>query len=365
MNTNRLMSLLTLVATIATGCNQADEPPAQGLISGPVTSTPVSTALPTSAQLIEPIFSTGTVVAQKSTDLVPMVGGLIEEIYVAVGDRVEQGQPLLRMRKKDFQIEVDRLMQGTMLAEAELQDAERDLANAITLNNKDVYSTEQLDDRRTRVDVTAAKLGIAQALLLEAEKKLDDSVMRAPYRGVITRRNVDEGAYVPSVMRSGNPLLQIQKIDVMVALLFIPEAHLRSIKLGTLGQINIPSLDQTYDSEIHLINDRLQLKTRTIELRLLIANEDYLIKPGLFIEVKLMPKARTAIIIPADAVKGLGSDRYLYIVKEGAAAHRQVKVRELEDGRLELISGIDPEDRIIIGPDRYIVRDKMPVVTRN
>jgi len=359
------MSFLVLIAIVATGCNRVDDRAKQANYPEITEARPVRTALLEPVQLVEPIFSTGTIVAQKKTDLVPMVGGLIEEIYVAVGDRVESGQPLLRMRQKDFQIKVDRLKQGTDLAKAELRDAERDLDNAITLKKKEVYSIEELDDRRTRVDVATAKLGIAQALLVEANKELDDSVMRAPYRGVITKRNVDEGAYVPSVMRSGSPLLQIQKIDIMVALLLIPEVHLQSIELKTPGRVYIPSLDRTYETEVRLINDRLVLETRTIDVRLGIRNADYIIKPGLFIEVELLPKPRAALIIPPDAIKGLGSERYLFIAVDGVSVRRTVTVRELEDGRLELLAGVDPEEMIIVGPERHTVQDGMAILTRN
>ena len=359
------LSIIALVALVTAGCDRFDADGPQSTADDSVQVVAVQTALLESVQIVEPIFATGTLLAKKSTDLVPMVGGLIEEIFVAVGDRVEPGQPLLRMRKKDFQIKVERLIQATDLAEAEFQDAERDLANTIELKKKEVYSTEELNDRRTRVEVTEAKLGIAQANLAEAKKELDDSVLLAPYRGVITRRNVDEGAYVPSVMRSSNPVLQIQKIDIMVAQVFVAEAHLPAIKLGMPGRVRIPSLDRTYDAEVELINDRLNSKTRTIEIRLDIRNADYAIKPGLFTEVQLIPGPRTALMVPPDAVIGLGSERYLYVAEEGAAVQRKVHVRELEGGRLELISGVAPEGEIIVGSDRYLVQGGTPIQVRN
>ncbi len=365
MRTTYPISILALIALVVAGCDQIDGGRKQPNTPESVKVTPVDIAGLESVQLVEPIFSTGTILAHKSTDLVPMVGGLIEEIYVAVGDRVEQGQPLLRMRQKDFEIKVDRLIQGTNLAEAELRDAKRDLTNAIQLKKKDVYSAEELDDRQTQVEVATAKLGIAQANLAEAKKELDDSVMRAPYRGVITKKTVDEGAYVPSVMRSGSPVLQIQKIDIMVALLFIAEGHLSSIRLGMAGEVRIPSLDKTYESQVALINDRLDMKTRTIDVRLGVPNADYVIKPGLFIEVELIPEPRAALIIPPDAVNGLGSERYLFVVNEGLAARRKIEVRELEDGRLELISGVEPEAQIIVGSDRFSIQDGTAIQVRN
>ena len=352
-----------LIALFFTGCDGQSES-TQDLESVGVGATPlaVSTVLLDLTELTEPIFVTGTILPLKSTDIAPLVGGLIDEIYVRVGDRVEKGEPLFRMRQKDFEIKLSRLVNAERLAEAEFTDAKRDLENAVALRKKDAFSVEQLDDRQTRVEVTNARRGIARANLAEAQKELDDSTTLAPYRGVITRRGVDEGTYIPSIMRSERSVLQIQKIDIMVALLYVPEVHLQYIELGTPGRVHIPSMNQTYESKVDLINDRIDPKTRTIDVRLGVLNPDYQIKPGLFIEVELIPKPRQGILLPPNSTKGLGSTRYLFVVENGIASQRQVKVRELNDGSLELLDDIAPDTRIIVGKSIHQVFDGASVI---
>jgi RND family efflux transporter MFP subunit len=348
--TTTLFTIL-LATSMLTGCD--GEPPGseRKAETTPDTSSPVNvtTATPEYTSLSEPIFVTGTVLARRTTSITPMVGGLIEEIFVNVGSRVEKGQPLLRMRQKDFEVKVSRVLEARRLAEAEHKDAERDLDNAIALEKNKALSAELLDDRRTRVEVTKAKLGIADANLAETQKEMDDSITRAPYRGVITKRHVDEGAYVPSIMRSERPVLQIQQIDVMVALVLVPESHLNAIELGTPGKVHIPSMNQTFESKVALINDRIDHKTRTIDVRLGIPNEDYAIKPGLFIEVELKPIPRQVLVLPPEATTGSGSHRRVLIVEDGVVSQREVKVRELNDGRIEVIQGISPDTVLIVG----------------
>ncbi|MFK7974498.1 MAG: efflux RND transporter periplasmic adaptor subunit [Halioglobus sp.] len=346
-------ALFTLLAvSIVAGCDS--DPPSDGnkTETTPAKSLPVRVTLatPVYADLSEPIFVTGTILARRTTNVTPMVGGLIEEIFVNVGSRVEKGQPLLRMRQKDFEVNVLRVSEARRLAQAEHKDAKRDLENAIALEKNKALSAELLDDRRTRVEVTHAKLGIADANLAETQKEMDDSVTRAPYRGVITQRHVDEGAYVPSIMRSEHPVLQIQQIDEMVALVRVPESHLSAIELGTPGSIRIPSMNQTYESEVALINDRIDYKTRTIDVRLGIPNADYAIKPGLFIEVELKPVPRKALVLPPDATTGSGSVRRVLVVENGVVKQYEVQVNELSDGRLEVISGMSEEAVLVVGP---------------
>lgn len=312
--------------------------------------------------VVEPIFATGTVLAEKTTEIVPLVGGVVEEIFVRVGDRVEKGDPLLRMRQKDFTIAVERLQQAVQLAAAELENAERDWSNAVSLLQKRAISTEQSDDRQTRYKAALARLGIAKAELAEAEKELSDSITRAPYRGVITQRNIDEGAFIPSMMRTNQPALQIQKIDVMVAIVFVPQGHLKSIRLGTPGKVGISGLNNEYKTEVHLINDRIDAATRTIDVRLGIRNSDYKIKPGLFIEVELYPDPRPAVVIPARVVRGAGADRYVYVVQNDTVVQVPVSVRELPDGTAEVLSGLVPEQLVISGPDLHLIQDSDRVV---
>ncbi len=360
----RACTLLTLFCCISIlcACEETDKHSGRTTPKASTDNTiTVETASLTRVDLAESIVVTGSVLASKTTNLVPTVGGLIEEIYVKVGDKVEQGDPLLQLRQSDFELNVERLTHARDLARAELEDAERDLDSAVHLSRKEVFSKEQLEDRQTRVSVSKSKLGIAEADLAKMLKELEDSIVRAPYRGVITKRFVDEGAFVPTVMRSERPVLQIQKIDIVVILLSIPERHLSKIKVGMPGQVHIPSLSTTYDSEVVLINDRLDLKTRTIDVRLGLRNPDYTIKPGLFAKVELTPQSRAALILPSESVLGTTEDHFVYVIENGKAIRKPVQVSELQDGRLELVSGLDRSATIIVGQSRHQLQGDIPV----
>lgn len=359
---NAFNSLLFLVCTIVSGCDATSTDPTLMLVGeADVAPFQVEVLQPKQSKIVEPIYVTGTVLALKTTDIVPLVGGMVEEIMVRVGDRVKEGQPLLRMRQRDFEIKVERQRQALRLAAAEQRDARVDLENATALVKRGGLSQEQLDDRRTRYESTTAQLGIAQADLAEAELALTDATTRAPYDGVITQRNVDEGAFVSSFMRTSEPVMQIQKIDIMVAVIFVPEVHLGSIRLGTPGKVTIPGLNKSYKSEVALINDRLDLQTRSIDVRLGIQNADYAIKPGLFIEVELYPEARGALTLPKDTIRGLGGDRYVFVVENGLAKRRSVDIRELENGHVEILSGVDDSEIVIQGPSLNLIQDNASV----
>lgn len=351
---------------LLSGCDQLSEEPVAVQpvqeVARVITPVRVTTFHPEQVDLVEPINVTGTVLAIKTTNIVPLVGGLVEEVFVRVGDHVKKGQPLLRMRARDFQVKVDRLSHALKLAQAEQKNAEGDLGNARSLAKRRALSQEQLADRQTQYEAKTAEVGIARANLSEAQQELRDSITRAPFVGTVTQRNVDEGAYVASFMRTSQPVMQVQKIDIMVAVVFVPETYLRSIHLGTKGTVRVPGLGKSFESEVHLINDRVDAATRSIDVRLGLPNPDYEIKPGLFIEVDLQPDPRSALVIPDSAVSGLGGNRYVYVVEGELAIKRTVETRELGDNRLEVLSGLSKTDKIIRGNETGQLQDQLPVI---
>ena len=143
----------------------------------------------------------------------------------------------------------------------------------------------------------------------------------------------------------------------MVAVVFVPERFINNIQLGTKGRVTVAATGKQYETEIHVINDRIDIETRSIDVRLGIRNPDYEIKPGQFVEVELRPQARSMVTLPLDTVRGVGAQRYVYIYRNGKAIRVDVAVREIEDGRVEILSGVQAGDKIIQGADLNLVTD--------
>lgn len=158
---------------LLSGCDQLSEEPVAVQpvqeVARVITPVRVTTFHPEQVDLVEPINVTGTVLAIKTTNIVPLVGGLVEEVFVRVGDHVKKGQPLLRMRARDFQVKVDRLSHALKLAQAEQKNAEGDLGNARSLAKRRALSQEQLADRQTQYEAKTAEVGIARANLSESK----------------------------------------------------------------------------------------------------------------------------------------------------------------------------------------------------
>jgi RND family efflux transporter MFP subunit len=343
---------LLLVAAALAGCGPAAPPP------GPESAAPavrVERAAVTREELVEPISGTGTLAAHKTSQIGPRVDGIIETIEVAVGDRVEAGRVLFRTRAVDYAIRQREAEHGLRLARAEAAKAERDLARAEQLGRQGVASAEQLDRARTAREIAASRLGAAETALARASQDLEDTVVRAPYAGVITQRYVDEGTMLRTMLSASSSVVEIMKTDLVVAIVQIPELHLPRVRVGTPARVHVDGAARDVETAVAVLNDRVDPDSRAFEVRLPIENADLALKPGLFARAELLPEARTATLVERRAVLGVGDDRYVLVEEGGRAARRAVRVRDLDATRLEVLEGLGPGDRVLAGANLALV----------
>lgn len=322
-----------------------------------------------SIEISEPIYATGTTAALRTTDLKPMVSGLVEKVYVQVGDRIKKGQPLFKIRQTQIMLRIAQLQHRVALARAELKNAKQHLETNIGLTNSGVISQEVKDDTQTQFDIARARLGIAETQLLEAKQNLEDSEGKAPFDGVVTVVNIQEGSF-SSMMSMGSMgglasegALQVQEIGTIVTMIRVPESELSRIRIGSPAKITIDSLGKTFESQIHVINDLVDFASRTIDVRLGIKNDDYMIKPGLFARVEIFPEPRTVLVLPRRAVLGSGT-HYVFSHQQGIAQRITVTIRELDTQRVEITSGVKAGQTILFGNDLGRLTDGAAIIIK-
>ncbi|MEX2250375.1 MAG: efflux RND transporter periplasmic adaptor subunit [Parvibaculum sp.] len=330
-------------------------------------ATGVFASTVTTRELAEPITGTGTIAAHKTTTLGPRVDGIIEEIMVRVGDRVEEGQPLFRTRDVELRHKVTELENQVRLAKADLRNTGLAFDRARELHAKGFVADGRLDDARAARDASQARLGIAEAQMAGAKQMLADSVVTAPFDGVITRRDVDEGRFMATRMGGmggaggEGGVLQIMKIDIVAAIVTVPEMQLSKIAVGSKGRIFIDGIDRSFDSHVAILNDYVDPVTRSVELRLPILNEDYAVKPGLFARAEIYPEPRTVLALDRRMLYGGETDRHVFVADNGVARRVSVTVRQIDAQSVEVLSGLKAGDRVLGGPNAPLLADGLRV----
>jgi RND family efflux transporter MFP subunit len=316
-------------------------------------------------EIYEPIVGTGTIEAYRSTDVGPLVEGVIDEVFVRVGTHVKAGDPLFRTRSDVLELRREELSFQVQLAQAEKKKASAQLARTKALRRKGVAAEGKLDDVQAFYEIAAARLGVAQSQLKRIDKSLEDCVVLAPYSGVITARAVDEGRFMtPMSMASRggiNGVLQIMQIDQVFVIIEVPERELSRIEKGTKALIFMDGVEGTFESLVEVINDFVDPETRSVQVRISLENPDYKIKPGLFAQAKLLPAPRKAIILARRAVLGGSKKQYVLVEREGKAVRRNVSIVDLDAEHVEVLDGLGAGEAVLVGPNLARVDHGMSV----
>lgn len=319
------------------------------------------TALPpTQVELVEaraepiavPIIVSGTMAALQTSNIGALVEGPVDRIFVRVGDRVRKGQPLFRIRQADFARRVVEAEAAVELARAQVDQAERAHARIAELNQRGYAPAARLEDALAARDVARAQRGQAAAVLGTARQALNDTVVRAPFDGVVTGRLVDEGVFLTSRLPMGgqSAALQLQELRIVAAIVAVPESRAADLKLNLPARLFIEGVAEPKPSYVAIINDRVDPQTRTVEARLPVRNENYGIKTGVSVRAEITPKALQAVVLPRTALAGDDAQRYAFVAKGGVVERRSVRTADIDLNRVRVIDGIAAGEQVVVSP---------------
>ena len=366
MPTSRILSLFMVPALalgLATcGKKEAATDPAK---PAKIEAVAVTVAKATRTQVSLPILATGSLTPSRQTDIGPSVDGIIEQVWVNVGSRVKKGEPLFRTRDVDIRLQVKELESQVALARAQQANARNELKRQDALKSGGWVSQSRMDTTKTGADVANAQLGVWEARLAQARQMLSDTTVRAPYDGVISRKDVYEGRFMATRF-GGMPggaagVVQIMGIDPLAVIVNTPSVNFGQLKLGMPARIRVDGVDTTFDGKVAVINYGVDYKSRGVEVRIALPNKDYKILPGLYAKVELMPEPRPALVVDRRVVLGSAGARYAFVNEKGKARKVRLSVRELDGERVEILNNVPEGTEFLGGPNIQQLADGVPV----
>lgn len=321
----------------------------------------------TKAEIAVPIVATGSLTPSRQTDIGPSVDGIIEEVMVGVGSRVKKGDPLFRTRDIDIRLQVQELERQVALARAQLRNAQAEYRRQNSLKGGGWVSQARMDTTRTNADVASAQLGVWEARLAQGRQQLKDTLVRAPYDGVISKKDVYEGRFMASrfggggMMGGATGVVQIMGIDPLAVIVVAPATHFGQLKLGMTGRIFVDGIDKPFEAKVAVINYGVDYKARSVEVRLALPNPDYKVLPGLYARVELMPEARKTLVVDRRAILGPDGSRYGFVALNGRAKKIALSTREIDGERVEIVSNVPEGTELLAGPNMSQLADGVAV----
>jgi membrane fusion protein (multidrug efflux system) len=286
----------------------------------------------TKAAISSGLELTGSVEPYRVARLASPAEGPIAGIRVREADRVEAGDALLSIgRKKGADALISSLRE-------ELKKEEDNLRRTRQLCESEALPGEQLDQARSAFEKVRAQL-------VQAEETAQDYTIYAPWDGVVSRVNVKEGEFVaPRAV-----LLEIYDPASLVILAAIPEKHAAEATAGMRVDVRLDAypgdiMQGRIDRVYPYLDSRL--RTRTMEITL---DKPIDLLPGMFARLKVLLKnIDDAVVVPLEALVTTPKGQVVFVVEDGKAIARAVKTGIEADNRIQMVSGVQPGDKVIV-----------------
>lgn len=317
------------------------------------------------ADVAVPITASGSLTPTRQTDIGPSVDGIIDQVIVNVGDKVKKGDVLFKTRDVDIRLQVRQLEKQVALGRAQQSNAQSELKRQNALKGGGWVSASRMDTTKTNAAIAQAQVGVWEAQLAQLQQQLKDTVVRAPYDGVISRKDVYEGRFMATRM-GGMPggssgVVQIMAIQPLAAIALAPANYFTQLKVGMDAKVFIDGMETPVDAKVAVVNFGVDYKARSVEVRLEVPNKDYKILPGLYCRVELMPEARPALVVDRKAVLGPESARYAFTIDNGRAKKIALSTRELDGERVEILSNVPEGTELLVGANLSQLAHGVPV----
>lgn len=233
----------------------------------------------------------GTIVPKHTSILSSRVSGRILEVLVDAGDEVKKGDILLKIDPLFFEIDVALAEAERTSAKVSLADAELHFQRMSKLWHKPEgispsISKKQFEDANVRYEQEKAHLQEAEESLKKAKANLDETLVKAPYDGIITKRLVHPGESVSEDATKG--LIEIESIDQVYIEFSIPQTALSDVHAGSPFTFVVDGAPQEkHEATIALIYPHIDEKTRSAKCRATIDNAKRKLTPGALVHIHL------------------------------------------------------------------------------
>ena len=318
----------------------------------------VSTITANTLEWSPKLEAVGSLQAAQGANMSAEVAGIVEKIYFKQGDNVKAGTPLLQLRAYDEIAKLESIKASAQLAKITYNRNQAQFSvNAI--------SKQTLDIDKASLDVAIANVGQQQALV-------DKKLILAPFTGRLGIRLVDVGQY----LEAGTAISTLQALDTVFVDFFLPQQALESLKIGqkvTLKTDAYPA--QTFTGDITVINPKVDINTRNVQVRATLNNPDHKLLPGMYATVTIATGlAHRYITLPRTTItfNAFGSTVYRVDANGQDATGKPkliakqsfVTTGDTRGDQIAILTGVN-EGETIVTTGQIKLRNGSPVIVDN
>lgn len=348
-------------------------------------TAPAAVAVAATAAVEQPIArfirTTGTLMAEEQADVAAETAGRVVSAPIERGSKVSQGAELVRLSATETDAQLKEAEANAAQIEArlgltadhgfdvnavpEVQNAKAgyelatsEFTRIKSLLDQKVVSQSEYDQRRTQMEASrqqyeAAKNGAlqqyqsllaARARVAMAHKAFSDTVVRAPFNGVVAQRLVSVGDYVTKGMK----VAVVVRVNPLRVQLTIPEQFVSGVAVGQpVGFVVDAYPGRQFEGKVQYISPSLQADQRALTVEAVVPNANGELKPGLFATALMEQPARTpGIVVPTTAVLTSGGTSRVFVIAGDRAEERIVTIGQTVGDTVEITKGLKAGERV-------------------
>ena len=329
--TGVLLHLLAM-AVVLSACGKAPESavPTAGGKGGSKGPVPVVTVAATLRQSSETVEALGTARAAEAVDLTAKVTNTVTRIRFSEGARVARGAVLVELDSAQLRAEL-------AAAQAAEVESRSQYHRSQELATARVLSAAQLEQIEATLKANEARVAAARA-------RLDDTIIRAPFAGRTGLRRISLG----SLVTPGSVITTLDDTSTLRLDFTVPESLLGAVKAGqAIETASVAYPGRTFRGKVEAVDSRVDVATRSFTARARLPNRDDALKPGMLLAVRLSGAATRALVIPEQALVPEQGDLYVYVVKDGKAEKRRIKLRSRLPGEVVVGEGLAAGEQVV------------------
>ena len=295
-------------------------------------SIPVETLITDRGSISDYLSYNSTVETEDAVQIFPEISGMVKYVKAEEGDRIELGDTLLVIEDEQLRIAYEE-------AETNLKFQEMNFSR-----NEEMFKRKLISDQ----EYETKKFEFSQARLryARAELELDNSIILAPFSGVITDRYVQVGARV----NSGTQLYELIKLQDMIVRVFIPGQYLLQVAKDQQAVITTDFLSgEEFSGWVKRISPVVDPGSGTFKVTVGIRDKFESLRPGMFVSVRIVTDTRhDAILLPKQAIVYDGGEKYVFVLRDTVAKRILLQVGYDENDYIESLIGIGEGEEVIV-----------------
>jgi membrane fusion protein (multidrug efflux system) len=335
----RVALVLLALAPLVFACSGAKDDAA-------VQAPPVALSDAVAIDLEDLIEATGELVSPSHAMIAAEIGGRITALYVEDGAPAARGQRVLEIDPERRNLEVRAASAGNTEAKASWVEAQRAAARVRMLFKSNVASQAQLDQAETALELARSRADGAAARLGETLRAQRDAEVTAPFDGLIAQRFVSVGEFV----QPGTRLFELVALDPIEIEFRISEVDSSRVKVGQIVGVRVaPYPDELFRATVTVVAPTIDPATRTLRVKGTLPNPDARLRPGLFARADLGVARREAVLmVPEESILQRSDGQVVFRFVAGNRVERRVVTTgAFKDGKVEIVDGLAPGDKIV------------------